>query len=114
MSIKPPTTIAGPNLPKSFRDHCSVLVGDYAILIGGRETMKKVLAINIKTGVMTYMPDLNYGRFSHACGTYVGENGNVILVAGGKHRNLDGIITSQKTTEILNFESLESKFRIGK
>ena len=69
------------------------------------KTKKTVLAINIKTGNMTYMKDLYYAHYSHTCGSYMGKNGTVIIVAGGYH---------QSKTEIMIFDNgLQSNWSKG-
>ena len=69
------------------------------------KTNKTVLAIDIKTGNMTYMQDLKYARHSHACGTYMGKNGTVVIVTGGYQ---------EATTEIMIFDNgLQSTWSKG-
>ena len=85
----------GPLLPEYFRDHCSVLIGDFSYLIGGYGTRSKVLAIDIRTSDMTYKSELNHGRYYHACAQIIGSNPKIV-VSGGFDDN------GYKTTEIYN------------
>ena len=97
IAIDPPSVKEGPSLPEEFYGHCSVLVGNKVFLIGGTDTEKKVLAIDITTSVMTYKRELNVGHtIGHACAVLTGTDGKTkIIVAGGNGR----------TTEIYDIEN---------
>ena len=93
ITYDPPSVKEGPLLPEEFSYHCSVLVGEFAYLIGGHDTPSKVLAIDIRTSDMTYKSELNHGRFYHACAEITGINPKIII-SGGFYDNVS------KSTEI--------------
>ena len=84
VSIDPPISTEGPELPDYFYGHCSVLVNNEVFLIGGIETKTKVLAISVKDGSMSYKSPLQIQRFHHSCSTITGNDGyEKIVVTGG-------------------------------
>lgn len=89
ISFSPPLARKGPiTLPYRVREHCTVLIGDYVYLIGGhsatfKDSIKKVLAIDIHNGAMRYMADMSHVRRSHTCSTISRGNKTLIIVAGG-------------------------------
>ena len=46
-------------------------------MTGGRES-KKTVAKFTETGNVTYLPDLQEGRYSHACSKFVDNNGETV------------------------------------
>lgn len=96
VTVSPPSSMLGPiTLPVKLGEHCSVLVGDYVYVIGGKVTSnknfsKKVLSINIHDGKMMYLADMKETRFKHGCAPFTNGNKRFIAVAGGfTYKNID-------------------------
>jgi len=78
-------TESGFDLTDSTRDTCSIEDNDEdrVILTGGYSTLNKVSVFN-KNGFVEQLPDLLTGRYLHACGFFINNDKNkVLLVAGG-------------------------------
>ena len=106
ITYDPPSVKEGPLIPEYFNDHCSVLIGDVAYLIGGMNTASIVLAINIRTSDMTYKSDLNHGHSNHACAQITGSNPKIVI-SGGYDGNGD-----LKSTEI--YDIANDSWEMGK
>ncbi len=89
----------GPDLPEKMSHHClAKLNSTTSILIGGTMNGNKVYQstyfLDIPTskqgaGFALQGPDLNTGRYEHACGVLLSSNpgdGQVVIVVGGKSK----------------------------
>jgi len=78
-------TESGFDLPDDTRYTCSIEDNDEdrVILTGGSDTRNKVSVFD-KNGFVEQLPDLLTGRYDHACGFFINnDNNKVLLVAGG-------------------------------
>ena len=58
------------------RSACSIQLEESVIITGGLYSKKRVQQYNL-AGSMGRLPDLNTGRYGHACGHYL-HNGEVV------------------------------------
>jgi len=96
----------GPRISPGRSYHCGVTVDQSKIvLIGGENALSSVtLMEGLNEGETTTsknLPSLNIGRYDHACGAYLKEDGNMELIVVGRHRS--GNEANSKTTETFSF-----------
>jgi len=82
---------------------CGMKTQDKFVITGGdlgRASGLKTVTRYSRTGQPETLPQLNVGRWDHACGSYLTDEGDtVLLVTGGLHRQGDW--TNLDSTEIL-------------
>ena len=115
ITISPFQAIVGPvTLPEGVYGHCTVLVNDKIMLIGGfwmdSGSSVKVLSITSDNGAMEYMTNLKFGRIHHGCATFTKGNKKFVVVAGA-NRAYDKYYSVSKTSEILDVE--ENNWSVG-
>jgi len=96
----------GPRISPERYQHCGVTVDQSKIvLIGGSNAPSSVtLMEGLNEGETTTsknLPSLNIGRWGHACGAYLKEDGNMELIVVGRDRS--GNEANSKTTETFSF-----------
>ena len=67
------------SVSECFRSSCAIDMGDSVILTGGSYSLNKVTKLRID-GSYTELPELNTGRQSHGCASYVDEYGNKVTL----------------------------------
>ena len=67
------------SVSECFRSSCAIDMGDSVILTGGSYSLNKVTELRID-GSYTELPELNTGRQSHGCASYVDEYGNKVTL----------------------------------
>jgi len=89
------------NFPYYTLYACGIDLGDSYVVTGGNDgsTMQIVAKFSV-TGEVSYLANLNTGRYEHACSKFVDDNGETtLLVTGGKKKDNSNRFLS--TTEIL-------------
>ena len=56
---------------------CLIGLGDSFVITGGKESPHKVTQY-IQDGRLNELPELNVGRTSHGCSSYVDSNKNIV------------------------------------
>jgi len=82
--------------------HCSIQLEreEAIVLTGGTQCGDSVIKYRLSTGEREELPGLREGREEHACGSYIGEGGEkVLIVVGG--RTSTGVIL--ETTELFDY-----------
>jgi len=111
----------GPRIsPERYR-HCGVTVDQSKIvLIGGKIAPSSVTLMEGlnegETSTSKNLPSLNIGRYDHACGAYLKEDGNMELIVVGRDRyGNEANEANSKTTETFSFpEGTRWKLASGK
>ena len=96
------------NIPgEGFYRGCAVKINDTEILlIGGRETYKRVLKFNTNTKKFTNLGDvLNQGRMHHACTLFKEK----VIINGGRNSSANDL----SSTEIINLNDLTKAHATG-
>ena len=91
-------TMQGPELTGShFSYHCMTKINEDLVLsIGGFTSQNRTLLIDVASDfTMKAGPNLNGGRYGHACGTFQLNKNNLVIVAGDDLYN-----DNEKSTEI--------------
>ena len=68
--------MAGCHYGYIYRYACSIQLEDTVIVTGGSWSLTRVQEYNLQ-GSVARLPDLNTGRYGHACGYYV-HNGKIV------------------------------------
>ena len=65
---------------------CGIDLGDSYVVTGGRYSLQRVTKYSL-TGEVTYLADLQQGRYYHACTSFIDDNGvtvsllvNIIII----------------------------------
>jgi len=71
-------------LPYDTAQACGIDLGDSYVVTGGSYSKQKVAQYTL-TGEVTYLADLQQGRYGHACTSFINDNGvTTLLVTGGR------------------------------
>jgi len=91
-------TESGFDLPYSIRYACSIEDNDEdrVILTGGEYNRNKVSVFN-KNGFVEQLPELLIGRSSHACGFFINDDKNKVLLVAGGYKARTGYLASSET-----------------
>ena len=55
-------------------DACGIDLGDSYVVTGGANSLQRVTQYSL-TGEVTYLADLQQGRYYHACTSFIDDNG---------------------------------------
>ena len=61
----------------NYRLACSIQLEDTVIVTGGKYSLTRVQEYNLQ-GSVARLPDLNTGRYYHACGHYVHDDKQIV------------------------------------
>ena len=86
--------------PYIYRKACAIQLTDTVILTGGESSFSRVQEYNLQ-GSVARLPDLNTGRYSHACGHYT-HNGQMVSTQFSTHKSINQIIFKPKYYNILS------------
>ena len=90
----------GPSIPAPglYYGGCAVKKNDFEIiLIGGSDTQKRIIQLNIQTNKWITLGELQEGRIYHACAVI----DNTIVVTGGRNSNARAI----SSTEVISLRN---------
>ena len=59
------------------RDACGIDLGDSYVVTGGGYSQQKAAQYS-PSGEVTYLADLQQGRYSHACTSFIDDNGDTV------------------------------------
>jgi len=100
-------------LTRSMDEHCSIQVSESTIVLtGGRITLNLVTEYSgLETGgwevTSKQLPSLVTGRRQHACGSYPGTEGQMMIVTGG----YDAFYQATPSTEVFNYSQQGGEWR---
>ena len=57
-----------------FSAACGIDLGDSYVVTGGANSLQRVAQYSL-TGEVTYLADLQHGRWGHACTSFIDDNG---------------------------------------
>ena len=82
-------TLPGPELPFPFYYHCMTKINeDLVVFTGGVWSEKTTLIVNVTNNFeMVEGPNMNWGRYLHACGTFEYHGKSIVIVVGGASGN---------------------------
>jgi len=103
--VSPETSVSSyPLTYWGLKHSCSIQFNDYVVVAGGLygSQADTIVVQYGSEGHIGDLPRFNNRRYSHGCGSFVNDEGNLVyLVAGGKNGGNGQMIGFEKTTEMI-------------